>query len=527
MSQIVSKEQAGAPEGTQVAPLPLMKRPRSIFITVLVSLAFILIATGIAKPGFLAEPSATPATQVAELPAPAIPPGTPASLNMGMPGGNSITTLQAPLNAPHVQHFTLVARAAHLTLGAGTQVAAWTFNGTSPGPTLRVHQGDLVVVDVTNRLTFGISIHWHGISVPDSQDGVAGVTQNAIQPGQTYTYRFVANDPGTYWYHSHQFSDAETTGGLDGVIIVDPARPAVHDDVDLSVALHDWQNGSQQILALNQTSEMLNYAARPGQWVRLRLTNTSSLQHLVTLVGAPFMVAALDGHDINAPQMLIQTPLPIGAAQRYDLRFQMPAHGSVTLITSNDNQQYQAQPAVVVGQKTILPALPTIQGRWFDLSHYGQPAPDFATIHSHFDVSYSIILNYQDGSSLGRSGTIYTMNDKIFPDTGMIMVKEGQLVKIHLENASDLVHPIHLHGHFFTVLAYNGKPLTGSPIHLDTINIQPHDSYDIAFLADNPGIWMLHCHNLLHANWGMDMMVDYYGYSTPYTIGTAQGNFPD
>jgi len=86
---------------------------------------------------------------------------------------------------------------------------------------------------------------------------------------------------------------------------------------------------------------------------------------------------------------------------------------------------------------------------------------------------------------------------------------------------------MHLHGHTFTVLTKNGRALTGSPVHLDTIAVRPHETYDVAFYANNPGLWMLHCHNLYHANHGMDMMVVYPNISTPYTIGNASGNFPD
>ena len=68
---------------------------------------------------------------------------------------------------------------------------------------------------------------------------------------------------------------------------------------------------------------------------------------------------------------------------------------------------------------------------------------------------------------------------------------------------------------------------TGSPVHLDTVLVPPHETYDVAFVADNPGLRMLHCHNFLHSNWGMDMMVDYYGYTTPYTMGSDTNNFPD
>ncbi|GHO87371.1 multicopper oxidase family protein [Dictyobacter formicarum] len=510
------------------------KKKRNIpVICVFVAIACLLVLMGFLDTFVLKRPEAGPPNPPAAsvpLKAPELPTGAevPQALNMGMPGAPiSVTDLQATHSTAPEKHFTLTAEAASLALDHGAPVQAWTFNGSAPGPTLRVRQGDMVVVTLINHLSFGVTIHWHGVSVPNADDGVAGVTQNAVKPGQSYTYRFLAKDAGTYWYHSHQFSYTETTGGLYGMLIVDPASPQVHDDVDSSVTLHDWNGANNQtLLAINTTTGTVKTNARAGQWVRLRVLNSSSDQHTVTLLGAPFMVAALDGHDVNAPQWLNQTPLPIGAAQRYDLRFQMPRTGAVTLVTSANNRQYQSAPAVVLGQGTVPGKLPAVSTHWFNLDTYGQPAPDPITTKSHFDVNYGITLNNHMGDSLGRMGMVYTLNGKVFPQTGMIMLKEGQLVKMHLDNQSDLIHPIHLHGHVFTVLTHNGHALTGSPIHLDTINIQPHDSYDIAFLANNPGIWMLHCHNLLHANWGMDMMV-MYDISTPYSIGRATGNFPD
>ncbi|HLZ58588.1 MAG TPA: multicopper oxidase family protein [Ktedonosporobacter sp.] len=516
---------------SQDMPVKVRKQRHLLLPAMLTILAFILIVSGSVWKGELAAPALTKASStVNTLPAPQPPTGpeVPNALNMGMAGApTSLTALHGPTTAAHVKQFTLTAQAAQIQLGSGVSIPAWTFNGSAPGPTLRVQQGDLVVVTVVNHLSFGVTIHWHGINVPNMEDGVAGVTQDAIKPGRSYVYHFIASDPGTYWYHSHQFSYDETTGGLYGTIIVDPATPTTHDDVDYNVALHDWNaTNNQTLFAIDSTTGTLNKAARPGQWVRLRIVNSASSQHLVTLLGAPFQVAALDGHDVNGPQMLSETPLPIGAAQRYDLRFQMPTHGPVTLVTSADNQHYQATPAVVIGQGNVPATLPAVSQQWFDLTTYGLPKADPINLQSHFAASYDIKLGMEMGDSLGRQGMVYTFNGKVFPNTGMIMVQEGQIIRLHLDNTTDLVHPIHLHGHTFTVLTHNGKPLTGSPIHLDTINIQPHNSYDIAFLANNPGIWMLHCHNLLHANWGMDMMI-MYNISTPYTVGTASGNFPD
>ena len=475
------------------------------------------------------SPAASPVASaaIAPLQAPHIAAGAgvPTSVNMGMPGAPvSVAQLQAPEATTHVDHFTLTAQAAKLTLSPGVTVPAWTFNGTAPGPLLHVRQGDQVVVTLMNHLSFGVTIHWHGIRIANAADGVAGVTQDAVKPGQSYVYRFTVPDAGTYWYHSHQFSEEETTNGLYGLLVVDPATPTLHADVDYSVALHTWNGANNQpVYTMNNSGGTLNMGARPGQWVRLRIANTtetpSGNPQLVTLVGAPFQVVSLDGHDLNGPQWLNQTPLPIGAAQRYDIYFQMPAQGSVALVTAGDSQSYVSTPALVVGQGSVPAKLPAIT-KWFDLTTYGTPATDPVTAQSHFDATYNIVLGNQMGSSLGRSGMTYTLNGKVFPDTGMIMVKEGQLVRLHFDNQTNLYHPMHLHGHVFTILAENGKSLTGSPVHLDTILVPPHASYDVAFVANNPGIWMIHCHNFLHANWGMDMMV-MYNVSTPYTIGST------
>jgi FtsP/CotA-like multicopper oxidase with cupredoxin domain len=118
-------------------------------------------------------------------------------------------------------------------------------------------------------------------------------------------------------------------------------------------------------------------------------------------------------------------------------------------------------------------------------------------------------------------------NGKSFPDTAPIIVREGQYVRLRFINATDEYHPIHLHGHYFSVLSKNGRAVTGSPVHLDGVLVGPHQTWEVAFLADNPGLWMLHCHVLIHAAYGLSTMVSYQGISTPYTIGSRDGNFPE
>jgi FtsP/CotA-like multicopper oxidase with cupredoxin domain len=454
----------------------------------------------------------------------------------------SITQLVGPATAAHVDTFTLTAEPASLSLGHGAVVDALTFNGTSPGPTLRVRQGDLVVVHLFNHLRMATTIHWHGYPVPAAEDGVAGVTQDAVQPGQSYTYRFLATVPGTYWYHAHQNQVVEVDGGLFGALVVAPAAPSAHDDVDATVALHEWRVGRRLMVAMNGTIGALHIPARPGAWVCLRLINTSNSLHLPTLVGAPFQVVALDGQDLHGPQWLTGTLLPIGAGQRNDIRFRMPPHGTVSLRLADD-RHYSAtgrewidmsqvgnpmsllpDPAVVLGEGEPSPTRSVVPGDWFDMASYGTPAPSTITLQSHFDATYTLHLDDRMSVMHWPPQPSFTINGKASPDTDPIVVYTGELVRIHFVNDSGDIHPMHLHGHTFTILARDDQPLTGSPVLSDTVLVLPHQSYDIGFLANNPGIWMLHCHNLFHASHGMDMMVMYQGVSTPFHEGGPAGN---
>ena len=120
---------------------------------------------------------------------------------------------------------TLTAQKATVRLSSGKEIPAWTFNGSAPGPELRVRQGDLVAVTLVNRdLDEGVSIHWHGVDVPNREDGVSGVTQDALRPGESYTYRFRAEQVGTFWYHTHQNAAKGVRLGLYGALVIAPAR---------------------------------------------------------------------------------------------------------------------------------------------------------------------------------------------------------------------------------------------------------------------------------------------------------------
>jgi FtsP/CotA-like multicopper oxidase with cupredoxin domain len=440
----------------------------------------------------------------------------------------SVADLTAAPGPQTVKSFTLTASVASV---GGHQ--AWTFNGTVPGPELRVTQGDRVRVTLVNHLPDPTSIHWHGINVSGAMDGVAGITQDAVRPGSSFTYEFIADTAGTYWYHSHQDAMNQIPKGLVGSIVVQPKDAPKTRARDYSVLVHS-QPGTDAI-EVNGTSS-LHLEAAPGDTVRLRITNGAEpgldLAPLTpVLVGTPYVVAALDGHDLNWPQQLGSQRIPLGMGQRADLVFTMPDTGAVRLVGLKEvvfPWSPPSSPVVTIGDGPPPAAVKVESLPVFDITRYGTPAPDSVADAGQYDVTREIVLG---GGPVFRNGA-FTFADSFSgmtsPHIPPIRVREGQVVRLHIVNPGDhSSHPIHIHGHVFSVLAKNGHQLTGSPVHTDTVLVGPHQSWDVAFKANNPGVWMLHCHILEHAAAGMSMTINYDGVSTPFTMGSRSGNVPE
>jgi len=254
-------------------------------------------------------------------------------------------------------------------------------------------------------------------------------------------------------------------------------------------------------------------------------------------VGAPFQVVALDGRDLNAPGLLAPTRIPLGMGQRADLVFTMPASGSVRLIdTEVLGETSPVQNVLFATQKPALPSVTIGEGDLpevglsstplFDPLNYGKPAADAVAMTAP-DLSVPLVLSKQPGIRDGRVELVHMINGEAAPGVPPITVSEGEIVRLHVVNTTGEYHPMHLHGHVFSLLAIDGQPVQGSPIREDSVLVGPNQTVDVAFIADNPGVWMLHCHVLLHADMGMTMSVNYVGYATPYEMGTRSGNMPE
>ncbi len=391
----------------------------------------------------------------------------------------------------------------------------FTVNGTSPGPTLTATVGDLVQVTLVNdNVDEGTTLHWHGVDVPNAMDGVAGVTQDAVLPGEQYVYRFVADHVGTYWYHSHQISHAQVRGGLLGALVVQPAGGPEPGTLDQLAVLHEYDGDS----TVNGEAGPVEADAAPGQEVRLRIVNTNNGIAPVWVSGAAFRVLAVDGYDVNQPTDVESEKVMVPAGGRYDLGFTVSDGGVRVDFAGVTAMTFGGDPTGGDGSSDPDDAV--------DLLSYGAPAAlDFDPTEPDRQFVYSI--GRRPGFLDGRPGRWWTINGHLFPDTPMYMVQEGDVVTFEIENHSGKSHPMHLHGHHAVVLSRDGTRASGSPWWVDSLEVPDGHTYAIAFVADNPGIWMDHCHNLPHAQQGLVSHLMYMGVTSSFRIGGKPGNQPE
>jgi FtsP/CotA-like multicopper oxidase with cupredoxin domain len=161
-----------------------------------------------------------------------------------------------------------------------------------------------------------------------------------------------------------------------------------------------------------------------------------------------------------------------------------------------------------------------------DLLSYGSPAP-LGFDPTGADRRFRYDIGRKFGFVHGKPGLWWSINGHLFPNVPMFVVRDGDVVRMRISNSSGDVHPMHLHGHHAVVLARDGKKATGSPWWFDSLNVEDGETYDVAFVADNPGIWMDHCHNLKHAIQGLLAHLMYDDVTEPYRVGGGSGNEPE
>jgi FtsP/CotA-like multicopper oxidase with cupredoxin domain len=330
----------------------------------LVALALFLVACAPAIPATqdVSNPPATTATpgsmtadnpEAAHMMEPISAPSVP--LATETEGGQPLTFREED----GVKVFELTTKAVRWPILDGTTITAFTYNGTVPGPMIRVTEGDQVRIVVKNELPDATTVHWHGVEVPNAMDGVPGVTQAPIEPGESFTYEFVAKPAGTFMYHSHFEGDVQVSAGLYAPFIIDPKEPeenppAVDQTLMISESrLRDGQTfAPMPMTGMESNFFTINGKAFPateevtvkkGERVRLRLIGIGQFIHPMHLHGIPFKIVATDGHAVPEAAQLTKDTVTVAPGERYDIEFvatepgQWMLHCHILHHTTNDN----------------------------------------------------------------------------------------------------------------------------------------------------------------------------------------------
>jgi len=409
-------------------------------------------------------------------------------------------------------------------LGSPTDV--WCYNTTLPGPELRVKQGETLRVRLQNRLPEETTVHWHGVRVPNRMDGVPHLTQRPVGPGEAFDYEFTCPDAGTFWYHPHAHSEVQLGRGLSGALIVEePAQPAV--DRDEVWLLSDWRllkdasisddfgnmhdvahNGRVGNAVTVNGSVRDEFAVRAGERVRLRLINTANARIFgLVFEGHQPVVIALDGQPV-APHSVDRVVL--GPGMRADIMLDLTqAPGSRHRVTDTfyRSLEYRLLDLAYSDEapRRDLRDAPPVQ-----LPANPLPEPDLGSAQRHEIVLEGGMMGMMSGGmeqmrTLMQQRLAWTVNgvaESGHTPKPILTLARRRSAVLTVLNRTAWHHPMHLHGHAFRVLTRDGKPTTQREWR-DTVLLNPQEQAEIAFVADNPGDWMLHCHILEHQIGGM------------------------
>jgi FtsP/CotA-like multicopper oxidase with cupredoxin domain len=423
-----------------------------------------------------------------------------------------------------VRSFDLIAAPDELPLIDGGRLKVWAYNGSVPGPTLRVRLGDTVRVRFQNHLPQATTVHWHGVRLPNAMDGVPYLTQPPVEPGQSFVYEFTPKDAGTFWFHPHLRSSEQVERGLYGVLVVEDARPAPYAR-DLVWVLDDWlldeNRPDRQIIGEFNTPHDLAHdgrwgnaitvngrtherlALRAGERVRLRLLNSANGRVFRLDFGAlPVQIIAVDGLYLRQPLPYPADGFELAPGNRLDLDISAPAASSATVTVIDRFYPPQPHPLAEL----------VIDGDAPATAPFASPARAHVPAWREalaLPVGQQFHLNARRG---GPFGIEWTINDRAFRhdpagahhhgDAPAFSMRQGSFYRLQFINDSYRLHPMHLHGMFFRLLARNGAPVD-EPFFRDTVLVHSRETIDVGLVPEDPGRWMMHCHILEHAESGM------------------------
>ncbi|MGW7075919.1 multicopper oxidase family protein [Streptomyces sp. NPDC054866] len=468
-----------------------------------------------------------------------------------------------------VREVKLMAMKAKLDLG-GRTVNTWAYGDRLPGKEVRVTAGDTLALTLANHLPQATSLHWHGLALRNDMDGVPGLTQKSIRPGADFTYRFAVPHPGTYWFHPH--SGTQQDRGLYAPLIVEDPKEPLKYDKEWVVVLDDWVDGvdgstPDAVLAelgkgmsghdmsggmdhsghsmsnmslrtdaspkpkptpgssgpsrmmMGAKSDLLggdagdvayphylingrtpdapsSFKARPGDRIRLRIINAGGdTAFRVALGGHEMTVTHTDGFPVEHAKT---DALLLGMGERYDVL--VTAKDGAFPLTAAAEGKKAAALAVLRTGGGAAPAPSTrpreLKGRLLTADKL-RAARSVALPSRKPDRTIRLRLTG------GMAKYDWAFDKKSYSPDRRHPVRAGERVRLVFANSTTMWHPIHLHGHTFTLANTPNGP------RKDTAIILPNGTLTVDFEADNPGLWMIHCHNVYHSEAGMMTVLGY------------------
>ncbi|MGW7638894.1 multicopper oxidase family protein [Streptomyces decoyicus] len=481
------------------------------------------------------------------------------------PDGPEVAEAERRRGAGPVRRFSLKATECRLDLG-GRTVHTWTFGDELPGKQMRVTAGERIALTLHNRLPQPTTLHWHGLTVRNDMDGVPGVTQRSIRPGASFDYLFAVTTPGTHWVHPH--SGLQLDRGLYAPLIVDDPREPLSYDDEWIVLLDDWVDGvdgstPESVLKelhggvdrgpmAHGSTEMAHddakggggshprhggsrpadgpsrilkgarsrllghdagdvdhpyhlvngrtsrdprtFRAKPGDRIRIRFINAGSeTAYRVALGDHRMTVTHTDGFPVEHAET---DALLIGMAERYDVI--VTAGDGVfplTVLAEGKGRSALGLLRTGSGEAPGPSARPrNLYGRILTADRF-RAAESVRSVSRRPDRTLEMTLTgTMEKYDWAINGSPYTP-DQRYP------VEAGERVRIIFRNHTRMWHPMHLHGHTFE--------LSNGGARKDTTILLPGRRVEVDFHADNPGLWMVHCHNIYHSESGMMTIIGY------------------
>ncbi len=402
-----------------------------------------------------------------------------------------------------------------LEIAPKTIIKTTGYNGSAPGPLLRMKEGQRVTIQVDNTTSEPEIVHWHGLHIPSDVDGSVEEGTPIITPHGNARYTFTAAPSGTRWYHTHMMAMRNLKRGLYsgqfGFIYIEPKNEPGAFDQEVFLALREWDpyftTGDDSMDVMYKHCSINSHALGFGEPIRvkqsqrimLRILNASAtVQRRIAFAGHSFTVVAMDGNPVAVPKTV--PVLELGPAERIDALVEMNQPG-VWILGATDDRDRKAGLGIVAeyaGQTGAPQWATPSKDRW-DYTVFGRPGNDVP--------AEKIPLVIEKKFAGSRWVDKWAINGRSWPKTDPIRIREGQRYRLVFDNRSDEAHPVHLHRHRFELKNIAGVATSG--IYKDVVVVPAKARVEAEFVAGNPGKTLFHCHQQMHMDYGFMSLIEY------------------